>query len=190
MIDYNRKFIFVHIPKTGGSSIESALGLKGRQHLPFKFHTNKLKYFKFTVVRNIYDKLVSWFLFHRTYNKGNLIQYKTTFSEWVKNDMPLHHFPFAGTANKMKNKSPLSDIDFLEDFDGNIKMDYIINFKNLQSGFNDVCSHLNLTNIKLPHKKNRKSNKHYTEYYDEKTKQIVAEKYAKDIEYFGYKFGE
>jgi len=67
-------------------------------------------------------------------------------------------------------------------------MDWLINFENLQEGFNYACDRAAIPKKRLPHK-HKTNHKHYSEYYDDESYEIVRKNYAKDIEYFGYKFG-
>ena len=73
MILEKPKILFVHIPRTGGSSIEKFFDFtpkldhykKQTQHSTlqeYSEHCDVKKYFKFTVVRNPWDRLLSWYL--------------------------------------------------------------------------------------------------------------------------------
>jgi len=191
MIDHKHKFIFVHVSKTGGTSIEHALNpnvsldysnnshttgntsFKDKHWSPLQYKkeypTEYESYFKFAFVRNPWDRLVSnykWLVF--------IGKIHTSFEDWIID-------PTWGFNAYLYTK-------MLHDNNGNM-IDFVGKFENLQEDFNTVCNKIGLTQRELPHK-NKTNHKHYTEYYNNETRQLVAEKYAKDIEYFDYKFGE
>ena len=88
---------------------------------------------------------------------------------------------------KCKNDNSVSD--FISDDDGNNMINYVGKIENMEENIGYVFSKIGLDTPDMKHK-NITKHKPYIEYYNNKMKKLVAEKYAKDIERFGYKFGE
>jgi len=213
MISHEHKFIFIHIPKTGGTSVETAIGKIGRvtegagtlNRLDFKHITlielyNKFKvdhkekdlnkYFKFTFVRNPFDWLVSNYFFnrgiHHPYFREST-KYKANNIGGIRRE--LKDMSFKDWVIWYTNNMRGTQLELIKNENGETPFDLIGRFENLQEDFNIICDKIGIPQKQLPHKK-KSQHKHYTEYYDDETREMVVKKYAEDIERFGYKFGE
>ena len=203
MVSHKHKFIFVHIPKCAGRSLKEYLkencgnepinsGHRSLHVLLKNFSLKSEDYYKFTFVRNPWDRIVSLYSFWLN-QTPNSVFYQWDFKQvdFIKNkNLSFIDFvkliPFNDSVfNEKPHLHP-----YIDHFMGDpTSFSFIGRLENLQQDFDIVCDKIGIPHQQLPHK-NKSKHKHYTEYYDDETRAIVAEKYAKDIEYFGYKFGE
>ena len=208
----DKSFIFFHTPKVAGSTISRALSYysddfsklytsenikTGRRDgfletIPCHISAYEVKsalgpkydkYFTFSFVRNPWDWKVSIYYYikqtkHNEYYK--LYDKYKSFTHYIKS-MKTN----TNTKDVLLNRS---QHEYFFDEDDNPCVSFIGRFENLQQDFNTVCDKIGIPQQQLPHV-NKSKHKHYTEYYDDETREIVAEKYARDIEYFGYEFG-
>ena len=197
MISYEKKFIFIAVPRTGTGSFRTALGLGGDWHRRVSDYCRVIgeqkisSFFKFAIVRNPWDRVVSIFHYHFTHERDyGYRDYKKqlTFSNFVRQINFNENLPKRIMDPSGKFEIP-QFMTFTQSCWIDRKIDFIGRFENLQQDFNIICDKIGIPKQKLP-LKHKTNHKHYTEYYDDETRSIVAEKYAKDIEYFGYKFGD
>ena len=191
IISHKYKFIFTHIPKCGGVSIYNIFNTSRRKqnhamirNQPVSLQKQVKKYFNFCFVRNPWSRFLSAYSYLRRGGRGSRrdLQDAKIINEFE--NLKEFSYNFDKIKNDFSDKHFYEQVYWIDD-----KVDFIGRFENLQGDFNVVCDKIGIPQQQLPHA-NKSKHKHYTEYYDEETKQIVAEKYAKDIEAFGYEFGE
>lgn len=198
MISHKYKLIFIHIPRTAGTSIEKALCGKDwlRIHSPSKHltaHSAKKiyaeywnEYFKFSFVRNPWDRMVSllkygWF-YGVSLDTKKILRPEKYFNKFKKIEYDTRYF----------NYSQFNDYKNIEDaIYQNIygeEMDFIGRFESLEEDFKTICEINNIKNLALLHIEKSPNRKEYREYYDNNVKQLIEQKYKKDIDKFNYEF--
>lgn len=193
------KFIFIHIPKTAGVSIASNLDMNClqchsstrdiRKELNKSDFGKKIwqEYFKFSFVRNPWSWVISNIYYHACCFNTK-IKVNSFLNEWMTKGKikVVDNFTY-----HISNILEAGQYQFLIDFrssEDKILVDFIGKFENLQKDFDYICDKINIDKRKITHENKTKSYGCYTEYYNEQTKNFIAEKYAKEIKFFGYEF--
>lgn len=188
------KCIFVHIPKAGGVSLSKSLfNNLGYGHLYIKnykyiFNYNEFNnYFKFSIVRNPWDRLVSAYFFLKAGGFHDIDK------KWYINNLSKYQ-DFDEFVLKWVNKSNIYKwIHFIPQFEfvtinSKLNVDKIYHIENMDFAVNDLEKRLNKS-ISLSHKNKTVSRKKdYRQYYTQKTKNIVEQVYSEDIQLFNYSF--
>lgn len=178
---------FVHINKTGGSSVEKALGLpfQHRTALEIRDEIGPRRWaerFSFTIVRNPWDKVVSHYHYRVKTNQTALAIKPVPFREWV-------HLAY-GERDPLyydKPKMFMPQCDWICDANGQLLVGYVGRFETLEDDFRHVCSVLGRT-AALPHLKSSQRGDYRTHYSDAAA-DLIGRVFAADIERFGYQFG-
>ncbi len=215
------KFLFVHIAKTGGTSIRASLAslirrdplclplfvcnrmsqLSGHRigaNLPrhaaaiaakeLMRQTDFESLFKFAFVRNPWDRQVSCF-HHMQREQPQILEQNSLgnfrdFTRWLIEDAA----DYRGKKQVLIAAIRRVQIEHLVDFDDQLIVDQVGRFEQLHSDFARICTRLGQTRLALPHRRRSAHKKDFRSYYDDRTTELVARHFRRDIETFGYRF--
>jgi hypothetical protein len=213
-ISHKYKVIFIHIQRTGGNSIHKAfrefdpnlletISIAPSKNLIRHGFISDIKmaidgeifknYTKFCVVRNPYDRMLSWyFMFKQGYGNGIFLPDKTV-GDQVTNEVNKNASNFAEFVMLPKNHENgffkrfyANQLDYISD-QKLILVDRVLKFENLTNDFDNLAKEIGIEGS-LPHANKTTGRENYRKYYNDITKSLILKRFHEDFEYFGYTF--
>jgi chondroitin 4-sulfotransferase 11 len=201
-ISYKHKAIFVHIPKTAGTSIERALEIKaldkeayrhrdefviGGVKYALQHYTAEMlmqeesirphwkPYYKFAFVRHPYTRVLSEYFWIKGKKDQGLEFDRQDFKDHLKS-----YYANLNTDHK------LSQTQYLYSSSGILLVDRVFKFEQIKASFRVLSNRLKLKS-ELEHAQKSSNSTSYTSKLDGSDKDFIYKLYKKDFENFNYK---
>jgi len=196
IVSSSKKFIFIHVPRTGGSSftwnyrryfdrydpnIRTVKGFQGYFHqggmhstyLKHKEFMDKSNFFKFAFVRNPYDWMFSWYTVLNPHQEPT----KKSFEAFVKSPNITH-----------RHLIEIPQTAYIYDKDGNLGVDFIGRYEYYYISLRFIEKTLGIGPMDTEHLNRSPYNHDYRHYYTDEARAMVAERYKEDIRVLNYDY--
>lgn len=214
IISRGRRYIFVHIPKTGGTALSLALEARAmkddiligdtpkarnrRNRLKALQPAGRLwKHSRLTDIDGIVDEgeVQDFFIFTLVRNPWDRM---VSYYHWLKTQTfnhpaieiaKAHGFSdFLHHDHTRASLTAASYLDYMQDTTGNERCDLFIRLEHLAEDIAPLEAHLGFALGEIPQANATTRNRDYAVYYSDRDSQLVADLCAKDIARFGYRF--
>jgi Sulfotransferase family len=199
MISFQKCFLFVHIPKTAGNSIQTILrhysedeivtlradqdgierfGLRNPNY-KIKKHSTLAEY-RAALGEARFRDLYKFTCVRNPWDRMVSYYFGTTLVQaWDRKEFKKLILKAVSVTDYLRLDKGESD-PF-----GNV--DYVMRFENLTDDFRTVSAKLGIPATRLP-QYNRSNREHYSKYYDTELRELIRKRFAPEIDRFGYAF--
>ncbi len=217
LISYKKGFLFVHIAKTGGTSVRSALRkyrwggwytlplwlasqasqcTRPRHKLGLKFPRHaKAIAAKEMLPEAVYQELFK-FVFVRNPWDLQVSSYHHILREKPESIRNVRSFPdFLRLKfdpdrpyDYMLDTSAELQHEYIVDLQGRVIVDFIGRFENIEEDFHEVCQQIGIKTPPLPHLRKAEERDDYRRYYTDELAELIGNHYRRDLELLDYRF--
>jgi len=206
------RYIFIHLPKTGGTSITDELCAKGYLHYPQAITSQQIyrntnrreklgKYAyhwpareqKKLIGSQVWDRCFKFAFVRNPWDRlVSLYIYILQSEDFKRSNLKRYNEvkrmdAFKEFVKDLVRVSPATQKSRLVDAQGRYLVDYVGRTENLQNDFDIICDRIDIERV-LISKKNKTNHHKYESYYDEETRTMAECIYREDVEEFGYQF--